>query len=145
MKILKRREMKKPKNRNDKDYLSPAIPALTKTLLDNFKKIFKTTTGIPFLILTTFTDAWKRYNLSLGLGLNKVASKVFRIGHLGNLNELQLLGCLTGVQLTTSERMAEDIERLTRGIAGKRKNSESDGGCGGGSTVESIFIGCTNY
>ncbi|KAK8582139.1 hypothetical protein V6N12_072334 [Hibiscus sabdariffa] len=38
--------------------------------------------------------AWKRYNLSLGLGLNKVAGKVFRIGHLGNLNELQLLGCL---------------------------------------------------
>ena len=35
--------------------------------------------------------AWKRYNLSLGLGLNKVAGKVFRIGHLGNLNEVSLL------------------------------------------------------
>lgn len=32
--------------------------------------------------------AWKRYNLSLGLGLNKVAGKAFRIGHLGNLNEV---------------------------------------------------------
>lgn len=32
--------------------------------------------------------AWKRYNMSLGLGLNKVAGKVFRIGHLGNLNEV---------------------------------------------------------
>lgn len=32
--------------------------------------------------------AWKRYNLSLGLGLNKVAGKVFRIGHLGNVNEV---------------------------------------------------------
>jgi alanine-glyoxylate transaminase/serine-glyoxylate transaminase/serine-pyruvate transaminase len=32
--------------------------------------------------------AWKRYNLSLGLGLNKVAGKVFRIGHLGHLNEV---------------------------------------------------------
>lgn len=32
--------------------------------------------------------AWKRYNLSLGLGLNKIAGKVFRIGHLGNLNEV---------------------------------------------------------
>ncbi|PPE01012.1 hypothetical protein GOBAR_DD01975 [Gossypium barbadense] len=42
---------------------------------------------------------WKRYNLSLGLGLNKVAGKVFRIGHLGNLNELQLLGCLAGVEM----------------------------------------------
>lgn len=35
--------------------------------------------------------AWKRYNLSLGLGLNKVAGKVFRIGHLGNLNEVKFL------------------------------------------------------
>ncbi|KAL9319656.1 hypothetical protein ACSQ67_011495 [Phaseolus vulgaris] len=43
--------------------------------------------------------AWKRYNLSLGLGLNKVAGKVFRIGHLGYLNELQLLGCLAGVEM----------------------------------------------
>jgi len=33
--------------------------------------------------------AWKRYNLSLGLGLNKVAGKVFRIGHIGNLNEVK--------------------------------------------------------
>lgn len=32
--------------------------------------------------------SWKRYNMSLGLGLNKVAGKVFRIGHLGNLNEV---------------------------------------------------------
>lgn len=32
--------------------------------------------------------AWKRFNLSLGLGLNKVAGKVFRIGHLGNVNEV---------------------------------------------------------
>uniref|UniRef100_A0A0D6R2M3 alanine--glyoxylate transaminase n=1 Tax=Araucaria cunninghamii TaxID=56994 RepID=A0A0D6R2M3_ARACU len=43
--------------------------------------------------------AWKRYNMSLGLGLNVVAGKVFRIGHLGNLNELQLLGCLSGVEM----------------------------------------------
>ncbi|XP_004491262.1 serine--glyoxylate aminotransferase-like [Cicer arietinum] len=43
--------------------------------------------------------AWKKYNLSLGVGLNKVAGKVFRIGHLGNINELQLLGCLAGVEM----------------------------------------------
>jgi alanine-glyoxylate transaminase/serine-glyoxylate transaminase/serine-pyruvate transaminase len=43
--------------------------------------------------------AWKKYNLSLGVGLNKVAGRVFRIGHLGNLNELQLLGALAGVEL----------------------------------------------
>jgi len=40
-------------NRNNEDYRSPAIPALTKTLLEDVKKIFKTTTGTPFLIPTT--------------------------------------------------------------------------------------------
>jgi len=35
--------------------------------------------------------AWKRYNLSLGGGLNKVAGKVFRIGHVGHLNEVNYL------------------------------------------------------
>ncbi|KAK9107341.1 hypothetical protein Syun_023352 [Stephania yunnanensis] len=37
--------------------------------------------------------AWKMYNLSLGLGLNKVAEKVFIIGHLGNLNEAPIIYC----------------------------------------------------
>src|SRR5664279_2652746 len=32
--------------------------------------------------------AFKRYNLALGAGLSKVAGKLFRIGHLGDLNEL---------------------------------------------------------
>eukprot|EP00270_Netrium_digitus_P011640 TRINITY_DN371_c0_g1_i7.p1 TRINITY_DN371_c0_g1~~TRINITY_DN371_c0_g1_i7.p1 ORF type:complete len:402 (-),score=82.89 TRINITY_DN371_c0_g1_i7:410-1615(-) len=43
--------------------------------------------------------AWKKYNLSLGLGLNKINGKVFRIGHLGQMNELQLLGALAGVEM----------------------------------------------
>ncbi|CAA0809653.1 Serine--glyoxylate aminotransferase [Striga hermonthica] len=47
--------------------------------------------------------ASKRYNLSLGLGLNKVADKVFRIGYLGNINELQLLGCLAGVKMVLKD------------------------------------------
>ena len=38
--------------------------------------------------------AYKRYNLALGAGLSKVAGKLFRIGHLGGLNELMLLGAL---------------------------------------------------
>ncbi len=33
-----------------------------------------------------------KYNMSLGSGLSKVAGKVFRIGHLGECNELTLLG-----------------------------------------------------
>lgn len=40
-------------NRNNEDYRSPAIPAMTKTLLEDVKKIFKTTSGTPFLIPTT--------------------------------------------------------------------------------------------
>lgn len=40
-------------NRNNEDYRSPAVPALTKTLLEDVKKIFKTTSGTPFLFPTT--------------------------------------------------------------------------------------------
>ncbi|CAH9050515.1 unnamed protein product [Cuscuta europaea] len=60
---------------------------------------------VPSTIDTTeiIKRAWKRYNLSLGLGLNKVAGKVFRIGHLGHLNELQLLGCLAGVEMVLKD------------------------------------------
>jgi alanine-glyoxylate transaminase/serine-glyoxylate transaminase/serine-pyruvate transaminase len=42
------------------------------------------------------------YNMSLGAGLSKVAGKVFRIGHLGECNELTLLGALTGVEMGLS-------------------------------------------
>src|SRR5689334_17636189 len=38
-------------------------------------------------------------NLSLGSGLGKVAGKVFRIGHLGECNELTLLGALSGIEM----------------------------------------------
>jgi alanine-glyoxylate transaminase/serine-glyoxylate transaminase/serine-pyruvate transaminase len=43
--------------------------------------------------------AFKRYNLALGAGLSKVAGKLFRIGHLGDLNELMLLGALAGSEM----------------------------------------------
>jgi alanine-glyoxylate transaminase / serine-glyoxylate transaminase / serine-pyruvate transaminase len=43
--------------------------------------------------------AYYRLNLSLGAGLNKVAGKVFRIGHLGWLNELMVLQTLAGAEL----------------------------------------------
>jgi alanine-glyoxylate transaminase/serine-glyoxylate transaminase/serine-pyruvate transaminase len=43
--------------------------------------------------------AFKRYNLALGAGLSKVAGKLFRIGHLGDLNELMLLGAIAGAEL----------------------------------------------
>ena len=39
------------------------------------------------------------YNMSLGMGLNKVKGKVFRIGHLGDFNDLMLSGTLAGVEM----------------------------------------------
>jgi alanine-glyoxylate transaminase/serine-glyoxylate transaminase/serine-pyruvate transaminase len=39
------------------------------------------------------------FDLSLGQGLGKVAGKVFRIGHLGYLNDLMLCGTLAGVEM----------------------------------------------
>ena len=44
-------------------------------------------------------SAFSKYNLSLGLGLAKVAGKVFRIGHLGNMDEVMLLGALAGTEM----------------------------------------------
>ena len=39
------------------------------------------------------------FNMSLGSGLGKVADKVFRIGHLGDFNDLTLMGTLAGVEM----------------------------------------------
>jgi alanine-glyoxylate transaminase / serine-glyoxylate transaminase / serine-pyruvate transaminase len=43
--------------------------------------------------------AYRRYNLALGAGLSQVAGKLFRIGHLGDLNELMLLGAIAGAEM----------------------------------------------
>ena len=42
---------------------------------------------------------WAKYNLSLGTGLDQVKGKVFRIGHLGDMNEVMLLGALAGTEM----------------------------------------------
>ncbi|MCU0896583.1 MAG: aminotransferase class V-fold PLP-dependent enzyme [Burkholderiales bacterium] len=39
------------------------------------------------------------FDMSLGTGLGKVAGKVFRIGHLGDFNDLTLMGTLAGVEM----------------------------------------------
>lgn len=41
----------------------------------------------------------ERFDMSLGTGLGRVAGKVFRIGHLGDFNDLTLLGTLAGVEM----------------------------------------------
>jgi alanine-glyoxylate transaminase / serine-glyoxylate transaminase / serine-pyruvate transaminase len=40
-----------------------------------------------------------RYNMSLGAGLGRLAGRVFRIGHLGDLGDLSLAGALCGVEM----------------------------------------------
>ena len=44
--------------------------------------------------------AYRRYNLALGAGLARMAGRLFRIGHLGDLNELMLLGALAGAEMS---------------------------------------------
>ncbi len=41
----------------------------------------------------------EHFDMSLGSGLGKIADKVFRIGHLGDFNDLTLIGTLAGVEM----------------------------------------------
>ncbi|HKZ95711.1 MAG TPA: aminotransferase class V-fold PLP-dependent enzyme [Hyphomicrobiaceae bacterium] len=69
----------------DPKYYSPAVTAVIMPEghnADAFRKV----------VLDTF-------NMSLGTGLNKLAGKAFRIGHLGDTNELTILGALAGVEM----------------------------------------------
>ena len=44
-------------------------------------------------------EVLERFDMSLGMGLGKIRGKVFRIGHLGDLNDLTLSGTLCGVEM----------------------------------------------
>jgi alanine-glyoxylate transaminase/serine-glyoxylate transaminase/serine-pyruvate transaminase len=41
----------------------------------------------------------QRFNLSLGAGLGRLKGRAFRIGHLGDFNELMLAGALCGIEM----------------------------------------------
>lgn len=45
------------------------------------------------------STAFNTYNISLGAGLSEVMGKVFRIGHIGDMNDVSLLGCIAGVEM----------------------------------------------
>jgi alanine-glyoxylate transaminase/serine-glyoxylate transaminase/serine-pyruvate transaminase len=69
----------------DAKYYSPAVTTVAMPdghNADNFRKV----------VLDTF-------NMSLGTGLNKLAGKAFRIGHLGDTNELTIMGALAGIEM----------------------------------------------
>lgn len=59
--------------------------------------------------------AYRRYNFALGAGLSKVAGKLFRIGHLGDLNEITLLAGLGGTEMAMRD-VGIPIE-LGKGVA----------------------------
>jgi alanine-glyoxylate transaminase/serine-glyoxylate transaminase/serine-pyruvate transaminase len=44
--------------------------------------------------------ALDRFDISLGAGLGRLAGKAFRIGHLGDINDLTLIGALAGVEMS---------------------------------------------
>jgi len=56
----------------------------------------------------------ERFNLSLGNGLGKLQGKVFRIGHLGDFNDLMLAGTLAGVEMGL---LAAGVELKASGVA----------------------------
>ncbi len=64
-------------------------PVMTAVLMPNAKGA----DAFRKLVLDTF-------DMSLGAGLNKVADKIFRIGHLGDTNDLTLMGALAGVEMS---------------------------------------------
>ena len=49
--------------------------------------------------------------MSLGAGLSKMEGKVFRIGHLGDFNDLMLMGALSGVEMGLTRRRAAPRRR----------------------------------
>lgn len=47
--------------------------------------------------------AYCKYNLTIGVGLSEVNGKVFRIGHLGDMNEISMLGAIAGVEMVLKD------------------------------------------
>jgi alanine-glyoxylate transaminase/serine-glyoxylate transaminase/serine-pyruvate transaminase len=68
--------------------------------------------------------ALDKYNISLGAGLGKVAGKVFRIGHLGECNELNLMGALAGVEMGLA---AAGVPHRPGGVVAAMAHLESNG------------------
>ena len=42
---------------------------------------------------------YERFNMSLGTGLGKMKGRMFRIGHLGEANDLSLMATLAGCEM----------------------------------------------
>jgi alanine-glyoxylate transaminase/serine-glyoxylate transaminase/serine-pyruvate transaminase len=75
----------------------------------------------------------EQFNMSLGNGLGRLQRKVFRIGHLGDFNDLMLAGTLSGVEMGlaiasvphTTGGVAAALEYLTKAAAEQRQATEA--------------------
>ena len=65
-------------------------------------------------------NAYSKYQTSLGTGLNKLAGKAFRIGHLGSLNPVMLLGAISAAEMALVDSGAR-IE-LGSGVAAAQEH-----------------------
>jgi alanine-glyoxylate transaminase/serine-glyoxylate transaminase/serine-pyruvate transaminase len=45
------------------------------------------------------STAFSKYDISLGAGLSELAGKAFRIGHVGDMNDVSMLGAIAGVEM----------------------------------------------
>ncbi len=66
----------------------------------------------------------ERFDMSLGTGLGQVKGKLFRIGHLGDLNELTLAGTLCGVEMGLA---AVGVPHTSGGVSRALEFLASDG------------------
>jgi alanine-glyoxylate transaminase/serine-glyoxylate transaminase/serine-pyruvate transaminase len=69
--------------------------------------------------------ALNRFNVSLGGGLGKLAGRVFRIGHLGDLNEPMILGTLGVVEMALK---INDVPHAPGGVGAAMASLTAAGG-----------------
>jgi alanine-glyoxylate transaminase/serine-glyoxylate transaminase/serine-pyruvate transaminase len=66
-------------------------------------------------------------NMSLGTGLGKLRGRIFRIGHLGDLNTLSLIGTIAGVEMgLASARVPVSLEGVSAAMAFLMNESEAE-------------------
>lgn len=70
------------------------------------------------------STARDRFGLALGVGLGPLGGRVFRIGHLGSLNELEVLGTLGGIELALRD-LGVQVE-LGSGVAACQRSFEGE-------------------
>ena len=91
-------------------------------------------------------DAYRKvvldtFDMSLGAGLNKIADKIFRIGHLGDTNDLTIMGALSGVEMGFEVARHPLQEGRRAGRDGRHRRAscpQAAGGSGGGISASPV-------